>query len=266
MTARPTREQALAYAAHGWPVFPCQPGSKLPATRHGFKDATTDPEQIGWWWGRHPQANLAIATGAPGPDVLDIDQHGEAGNGYGAFNRLIRAGLVDGASALVATPSGGLHAYFSGTDQRCGKLPGQHLDFRSQGGYVLAPPSQVSGRAYRVIRHQAEAGSLDWGEVVALLQPQRQAATWTATAQRGRLAHLASWVAGLAPDSHNRNDGLFWAACRAAEAGDEEVLTQLAQAARSTGLPDREIAGTIASARRTAARPIEQQGGREATS
>jgi hypothetical protein len=33
--------QALAYARRGWPVFPCQPGQKVPATRHGYKDATT---------------------------------------------------------------------------------------------------------------------------------------------------------------------------------------------------------------------------------
>ena len=24
--------QALAYARHGWPVFPCLPGQKIPAT------------------------------------------------------------------------------------------------------------------------------------------------------------------------------------------------------------------------------------------
>jgi hypothetical protein len=129
-----TVEQALAYAAHGWPVFPCRPGGKEPATRHGYQDATTDPDKITWWWRRQPEANLAIATGHPGPDVLDVDQHGRAGNGFAAFNRLKRAGLIDGASALVATPSGGLHAYFAGSDQRCGKLPRHHLDFRAHGG------------------------------------------------------------------------------------------------------------------------------------
>ena len=41
--------QALAYAARGWPVFPCQAGQKIPATAHGHLDATTDPGQITAW-------------------------------------------------------------------------------------------------------------------------------------------------------------------------------------------------------------------------
>jgi hypothetical protein len=73
-------------------------------------------------------------------------------------------------------------------------------------------------------------------------------------------------VAGLAPDSHNRNDGLFWAACRAAEAGHDAVLAELAIAARSTGLTEREITATIQSARYTARPVAEHEGGREATS
>ena len=76
MTDDPTLRQALAYARRGWPVFPCRPGQKVPATRHGFRDATTDPEQITGWFGRDPDRNVAIATGAPGPDVLDVDVHG----------------------------------------------------------------------------------------------------------------------------------------------------------------------------------------------
>ena len=103
MTDAPLR-QALAYATRGWPVLPCQPGRKTPATRHGVRDATTDPGQITAWFGRHPDWNLAIATGAPGPDVLDVDQHGEAGNGYTAFRQLRDAGLLDGATRLRAHP------------------------------------------------------------------------------------------------------------------------------------------------------------------
>ena len=141
--------QALTFADRGWPVLPCQPGQKTPATRHGVRDATTDPEQITTWFGRHPDWNLAIATGAPGPDVLDVDQHGEAGNGYTAFRHLRTAGLLNGASAYVRTPSGGLHAYFTGTGQRNSHLPTHHLDFRSRGGYVLTPPSRIGGTPYQ---------------------------------------------------------------------------------------------------------------------
>jgi hypothetical protein len=259
-------EQALACARRGWPVFPAQPGGKEPATRHGFYDATTDPDQINRWWQRHPDANLAIATGHPGPDVLDIDQHGPAGNGYPALNRLKRAGLTSGAAAVVATPSGGAHLYFTGSGQRCGKLPRQHIDFRAAGGYIIAPPSQVGGKRYQVVSRQAGTGGLDWAQVTRLLEPERHAAVRPVMPRSGDLSHLASWVAGLGPDSHNRNDGLFWAACRAAEAGDDQVLGQLADAARAAGLTGREIAATIRSARRTARPAVEHQAGREATS
>src|SRR5262249_27360449 len=106
--------QALTYSRRGWPVFPCQPGKKTPPTAHGHLDATTDPGKITAWFSRNPDWNLAIATGAPGPDVLDVDDHGSAGNGYAAFAKLAKAGLLDGAAAYVRTPSGGLHAYFTG--------------------------------------------------------------------------------------------------------------------------------------------------------
>ena len=88
-------------------MLPCQPGQKTPATRHGVRDATTDAGQITAWFGRHPDWNLAIATGAPGPDVLDVDEHGPAGNGYAAFAKLPKAGLLDGAPRTSAPPAAG---------------------------------------------------------------------------------------------------------------------------------------------------------------
>ena len=95
-------------------------------------------------------------------------------------------------------------------------------------------------------------------------EPQRHAAIEPARVQRGDLSHLAAWV--QQQHEGNRNDGLFWAACRAAEAGDETALAGIAAAARATGLPDREIGATIASARRATGRQAEHQGGREAAS
>jgi hypothetical protein len=192
MTAE-TLRQALAYARSGWPVFPCQPGTKVPATAHGFRDATTDPVQITSWFGRGFGWNLAIATGAPGPDVLDIDQHGPAGNGYPAFTRLQQARLVTGAAAYVRTPAGGMHAYFAGSDQH-GHLARHHLDFRSKGGYILAPPSRIDGRPYQVIKTPGGHGGLDWEAVTRLLEPRGSRCHHAPARPPPRTSHI--WPAG----------------------------------------------------------------------
>ena len=250
-----TLRQALAYARRGWPVFPCLPGQKIPATTHGFRDATTDEQQITAWFTRHPGRNLAIATGAPGPDVLDVDQHGPDGTGFGAYARLRRAGLLTGATAYVRTPSGGLHAYFTGTAQRNGHLPAHHLDFRSHGGYILAPPSHVGGHPYQLLKTTSAHGTLDWQAVTQLLQPHRQQQRpQPRPASDQALDHLARWVASQ--QEGNRNAGLFWAANRALETDPAADLSPLAAAARHAGLDDPEITRTLDSARRTGpARP-----------
>jgi len=242
---------ALAYARQGWPVFPCRPGSKEPATRHGFKDATTDPGRITAWWNAGADRNVAIATGAPGPDVLDVDVRPH-GSGYPAFRRLRQAGLARNPFAIVATPGGGLHAYYPGTGQRSGRLPAHFLDFKAAGGYILAPPSQVAGREYQVVRRQDAGLSLDWAAATRLLDPAgHRAVPGRQGTGNGDADRLAAWVAVL--EEGNRNAGLFWAACRLVEAGRAEALVALAEAARIAGLHDREISRTLASARRTTA-------------
>jgi len=249
--------RALAYAGRGWPVFPCRPGRKEPDTPHGFKDATTDPGTITDWWTAVPGRNVAIATGTPGPDVLDVDVR-PGGSGYQALWRLRHAGLLEVPVAAVATPSGGLHLYYPGTGQPSGRLPGCHLDFKAAGGYVLAPPSAVTGRHYRAVRYPpghtdpATGGRLDWSASVAFLEPGRHDPDLVRPPGHVGAGRLAAWVARL-PEG-NRNAGLFWAACRAAEAGQPGVLKDLAVAAQAAGLPAAEAARTIASARRSTGR------------
>ena len=248
--------QAQAYARRGWPVFPCIPGEKVPVTTHGFHEATTDPDRIARWWSRNPDRNVAIATGAPGPDVLDVDRHRD-GSGFPALNKLQRAGLVGRPQALIRTPSGGMHAYYDGTDQRNGHIAAQHLDFRSHGGYVVAPPSRVGGRPYVVARHEPSAATFDWAKAKELLDPQPQRPP-----QRERQAegprdpsHLADWVARQ-PEG-NRNAGLFWAANRAIEAGPD-ALDSLARAAQDAGLTEVETRRTIRSAQQQGTRPAQR--------
>ena len=251
MTDDPALRQALAYAAHDWPVFPCQPGQKIPATPHGYRNATTDPEQIAYWFSRRPGCNLAIATGFPGPDVLDVDQHGPAGDGFTAFIRLRDARLLGGAAVYVRTPSGGMHVYFAGTHQRNHHLPAHHLDFRATGGYVLAPPSTAGGQPYRGLWEPGGRGALNWDTVTRLLQPRQPRQDRRPGRVSGPdLGHLARWVA--AQPEGNRNAGLFWAANRALEADPAADLSGLADAARQAGLADPEITRTLDSARRTA--------------
>jgi Bifunctional DNA primase/polymerase, N-terminal len=257
------RSRALACADRGWPVFPCRAGTKEPATRHGFHDATTDPGQIRAWWQRWPDANLAIATGAPGPDVLDVDHHGQAGHGYTALMRLKNAALLGNSGTIVRTPHGGLHVYFTGSSQPSGRLPRHHLDFKAAGGYILAPPSQVDGRPYYLVRQIEPSGGLSWAQVTGILEPHRHRPARQALSTEHDAGRLAAWVERL--EEGNRNAGLFWAACRAVESGQPSVLGDIAAAAAKTGLSEREITRTIDSARRGTQRGASPQPDREAT-
>ncbi len=262
MSCRAAREEAAhRYADAGWHVFPAEPGGKRPATLHGFLDGTTDHKQIQDWWRTDARFNVAVATGAPGPDVLDVDVH-KGGSGYGPLRELKQAGLVPEPMAIVRTPSGGAHLYYRGSNQRNGHLPGKHLDYRSQGGYVVANPSRIAGRTYEVVKHQPSAATFDWGAAKQLLDPAPERQPYRPperTGDRPRdLSHLPGWVASQ-PEG-NRNAGLFWAANRAVEAGDVAALDSLARAARAAGLDEREIGRTITSAQRTATagdRPFE---------
>jgi hypothetical protein len=224
--------------AAGWPVFPTRPDAdpcryppgkcecKAPLTRNGFKDATTDPEQVRAWWRRWPDANVAIATGAPGPDVLDVDVK-PAGNGYAALKRLKRAGLLTGATRLVRTRSGGLHVYYTGTGQRGGGLPRHHLDFKASGGYVLAPPSRVHGRPYQLLDHRDGSAALDWQAVKRLLDPPRPRTTSSATWRGGELPVIVQKA--LAAPATDRSKALhrLVGACVRADL-NEDTIHQLA--------------------------------------
>jgi hypothetical protein len=150
----------------------------------------------------------------------------------------------------VRTPRGGLHIYFAGTNQHNGHLVGQHVDFRSAGGYILAAPSRIDGRPYRLIKTLDGQGSLDWAAVTGLLQPQRQQDRPEARHTMDHdVSRLARWVARQAEG--NRNAGLFWAAIRALEGDSAADLSPLADAARQAGLAEPEITRTLDSARKT---------------
>ncbi|WP_019158368.1 bifunctional DNA primase/polymerase [Brevibacterium senegalense] len=258
---RPVSVVARELAAAGVPVFPCLPGGKRPLTTHGFHDATTDLGQITAWWREHPEANLAVPTGAAsGVVVVDVDVHGPV-DGYRAFERAHRAGLVSGWQLLVVTPSSGMHAYYPATpgrEQRSWQAARAGIDFRGDGGYIVVPPSTVStggkSAGYRVRRINSGATSvLDSDRLRAFLDPRPapSARSGREVERSADLPRLAAWVAGRGEGERNR--GLFWAACRLAENNipAPEALNVLAAAATEAGLGEREITATVRSAYRT---------------
>ncbi len=257
-------DAAAAYAAAGLAVFPCAPGAKRPLTRHGFTEASIDPERIAGWWWRWPDANIGVPTGRPGGfDVVDVDVH-PSGSGFAALRRAHEAGLLNGWAALVRSPAGGVHLYFptgEGRSQRSWALPCAHVDFRGLSGYVVGAPSRVRvgdgrRRLYELIATGRDLRPLDAGALRAYLAPApRRPRVRPEVGRAGRLGErLASWLQ-MQPEG-NRNRALFWAACRQAEAGvaEGDARGVLGAAAARTGLSEREIETTLASAFRTVGR------------
>jgi hypothetical protein len=250
---------ALWYARQGWQVVPLEVGGKRPsrAALNGYKSATSDAERIRAIW-REPY-NVGIPTGAPGPDVLDVDQR-PGRSGWAAFDRLKSAGLLTGAHRLVRTRAGGCHLYFAGTRQGCGSLKAEGIDFKSSGGYVVAPPSFVDAAhtdygiagAYELLDDRPPTGAtFDWAACKRLLVPPRPRYVGARNRGPGSAAHLADWLEQQGEG--NRNNSLYWAVCAALEAGDEDIIAELAAVAISAGLSNDEVHKTVASAYRKVA-------------
>ena len=164
----------LNYACHGFFVFPCyeitpdgdcacprwhrnrgpdghcrRPG-KHPRTRHGLKDATTDPAVIRAWWAEWPHANGAIDCGRSGLFVVDVDPRNGGDVTFVDLER--RYGpLADTPRQL--TGGRGVHHVLRRPDWP--HVPsvegglGCGIDIKCDGGYILADPANhISGGRY----------------------------------------------------------------------------------------------------------------------
>src|SRR5262245_34464412 len=157
-------EAALAYARQGWPVFPCSL-DKRPHTAHGFKDATTDQQQVVAWWTRWPNALIGVPMGSrSGVFVADQDRKPGGADGVATWNQLV---AEHGAPATLSavTPSTGAHAYFRWrTGIRNVPLnalaPG--IELKAEGGYIIVPPSRRPDGDYRWTNITAVADPPPW--------------------------------------------------------------------------------------------------------
>jgi hypothetical protein len=158
----PLGTAALRLAAKGLAVFPLRPKTKEPygddkyyRTKGGYKCATRDQSLIEFWWARHPDNNIGVATGSVSAIfVLDVDgnegretlatleeQHGQLPTTV----EVVTPGKINKKTGVHSGP--GLHLYFRyplGLDIRNAQdrddLPG--IDWRGNGGYVAVPPSE----------------------------------------------------------------------------------------------------------------------------
>lgn len=142
----------------GCKVFPCSPGTKDPATAHGWKDASSDPAQIAEWLRINPDFNWAVACGLSGLFVFDIDPAG-----LDWWQKLLDRDPVIKAAVdrafQVRTPKGGLHVYFKGEGPSTASRIAEGIDTRGgiqkngeiiSGGYVILPGSKTKAGPGRV--------------------------------------------------------------------------------------------------------------------
>lgn len=279
---------ALDYAARGWAVLPCSPVTKIPLVgcdkdasgedikgTGGVKKATKDLQQIELWWGHWPNAMIGVACGhVSGIWALDPDAAKEPGKPDGIANWAalkLKHGCPHTHTHL--TPGGGEHLVFNWRADRPitnseGEIKGSGINVRGEGGYIIAPPSRRhDGKTYEIAEpldffNFAEAP--DW--LYAMLRPKKQerpqttyrpSATpfWTGSAARvqGILNRVATTGMG------DRNKVLFWGAMRVVDmvvveralppAEGDRAFAALADAARHSGLAEKEIIRTLQSAR-----------------
>ena len=265
-------DAAMHYADLGLLVFPLAAGCKVPRKGSaGFKDATSDPERVRDWWDAHPTSNIGIATGHL-VDVIDIDGF----DGQREFELLSARPPAHALSATVRP--GGVHVWVPavpGRRSRVGVVP--HVDYRGLGGYAVAPPSQVNSytNRYRWLSEFDLSTTKAWTPT--------EGPTW-----ESRWAHAGPVAMRLTPaemrqrpvdsDPHKRLDGiiatllgsregernnvLYWCACRVADMWDDgqisdvaAVLDGLLVLTAHIGLPQGEAAGTLASGLHRKPRP-----------
>lgn len=143
-------EAALHYAGNGWSVIPLRVKEKKPAIASWMQYQTerADEATIREWWNKYPDANVGLVTGSiSGFIVLDVD---------GPEGRSSLEKITARFGVLPATPESmtgkGSHYLFRhpGGDLRNFAKRGVNLDFRGDGGYIVAPPSiHPNGETYR---------------------------------------------------------------------------------------------------------------------
>lgn len=220
-----------------YPVFPCA-ADKTPTIKGGFKSAVSDPELIEILWRQHHGPLIGVPTGiSSGFSVVDVDPQGK----QWMIARINRGRLP--STRIHQTPRGGFHFLYQTPDppirNSASKLA-WGVDIRGEGGYVIFPPSP----GYEVIDESPIAPFPRW--IIKVLAKADQKPPIHEVSRTGDSAALEVFVTRA--KLGERNNRLFWAACRLKENGNSSDAARLLSAAQSIGLPETEARKTIASA------------------
>ncbi len=114
-----------------------------------FQKRHATEDEVRSWFEKWPKANIGIITGMiSNLCVFDTDDY-EADK---VFTLLLPEQVM---CPIVATPRGGRHYYFQCPDDRItnkAMMKKEHMDFRGNGGYVVAAPSQNgNGKSYKFL-------------------------------------------------------------------------------------------------------------------
>lgn len=262
---------AHRYARHGFPVGPCAElakhpeghpregktvyrygrpvvigmAGKEPLTRHGMKDFSTNLEQVQQWWEQYPGANIGVRPPA-GWVVLDIDPR----NGGADTWEQINHGHTLPQTIVTLTGSGGWHWWF--------RLPyagdirgsaGDGIDVKTHRGYLVMPPS-IHPDTQGIYLLQQWVNPDQVPQLPTWLRKHVYRPLPTPVAPRREGEHTGTGLVGAvsAAVEGQRNQMLFWAACRALADG-LDLEQELTEAARGIGLDGQEIKKTLNSAR-----------------
>jgi Bifunctional DNA primase/polymerase, N-terminal len=249
----------LAYQQAGWSIVPAPIEGKraLVPWKH-WQQVAAGPEQLAEWARRWPRCNWAVITGhLSGQVVVDVDPRHRGDRALAELEQ--RHGDLPW-SAVVETPSGGVHVYLAHPGGRIANSAsriGLGVDVRGDGGLALLPPSRRADGRYRwAVGGPATVPPMPASWSGLLRPPLRDALGSTRTADYPGGHQHAARLAGVlrivrqAPE-RERNNRYFWAACRVGEmiaaGAPADWAEQLVRAGIEIGLEPRECRDSLAS-------------------
>jgi hypothetical protein len=250
-------EAALRYGAGGRRIFPCNK-ARRPLTTHGFRDASSDPNQIRAWWQNHPHALIGFWPGPSDIAVLDIDMK-NGKDGMATFVRLEGCPILP-PTPTCRTPSGGVHLHYQMPVPRIGATVGptgrgigEGLDWRGDTGYVILP-SPGSGYRWQ-FWHYGNCAPVPVPIALMPKEPEKRSRRCTEGLSQVNHKGLSGVLrCVLTAREGERNNILYWAANRCAEATEKGLLSGpdaralLTEGGDACGLSEREIRATLNSA------------------